>query len=384
MRAGRAWSVRVAACVCLTVAIAVGALVSSLPGTLTTARAAEGTFSTRASTLSDYRQRVRQALDLTIAARPHVAGSAAVVEQLAIKIDELLPPIEVVEVGGQDVLVDNSMLRSIVESLHVGGGTPDMRVREVQRMQEHLSSLAVAVGDGQPSTLAQDPAALKALLVAQSQASDPALSRRLSEWIDAVIVWIGAQLDRITSTPSGGLLAEVLRWIVIIVVVGLLGLGAWRVLKRVLGSLAGADRAVPSQADILAMGPLEEPLPPDALGYADELAGDGRFREAVRALMRGSVRALRHAGWLYRTRARTTAELLYLLHDAPPEVVAPMRSLSIEFDRAWYGHRDPGRAGFSGSRDDYLRLSAAIDRAGGWGDPADSRGTDPVDTERPS
>ena len=357
--------------------VLVAAFLATLAWGQVAARAAEGTFSSKAATLEDYRGRVRKALDLTIAAHPQVAGSAAVAEDLGVAVDELLPPIEVVAVEGKDVLVDNSMLRSMIESLHAGG-PPEMRVREVGRMQEHLESLWVAVGDGQPITIPQDPAALKALLAAQTQASDPGLSRRISEWLDSVILWIGDQLGRVTSTPSGALLAEVLRWIVIIVVVGLLGLGAWRVFEKVRASLSAADQAIPTQADILAMGPLEEPLPADALGYADELAQEGRFREGVRALMRGSVRSLRHTGWLYRTRARTTAELLYLLEEAPPAITTPMRSLGRAFDRAWYGDRDPGADGFSRSRDEFVRLTAALDDRGDAGAaPGDDAPRDP-------
>lgn len=327
------------------------------------ARADEATFSEQTSTLADYRDRVRRALDVTIAAHDGVPYSASASEDLAIRVDELLPPIEVVLVDGRGVLVDNSMLRSMVESLRAAR-SPGQRLHLADRMEEHIASLAVAVGTGDGAKIGSDPAALRALLAGRTAPGDEGISKTLSEWIDALLAWIGTQWGNVTSSPGGAFLTELIRWAVIVTLVGLLTFLAYRVFERVRSSLAAADSAVPTVGDIASMTPFEEALPADALAYADDLAGEGDFRDAVRALMRGSVRALRHAGWLYRTRARTTGELLYLLEGAPATIDGPMRGLALEFDRVWYGHRDPGPTGFARAREYYLRLTEALARRG--------------------
>jgi hypothetical protein len=56
--------------------------------------------------------------------------------------------------------------------------------------------------------------------------------------------------------------------------------------------------------------------------------------------------------------------------------------MSREFDRAWYGHRDPGAAGFAGSREQYVRLEEALERGAGWPDADTARGRDDGDRRR--
>ncbi len=340
---------------------------AALCATAPPARAADAYAPDPPSTVADFRARVHEAAALVRTSYAGAVRSQTAGQDLAYRIDELLPPLEVVRAGTQDVTLDNSVLRSLLDHLR-NSTTPDGRTAALQQLTDHLASLELAVGTGPAKTLPQDRAALDKLVAGQTANEDPALSRRVAEFFDAILTAIGKMWATVTANPGGQLIAEALRWLVIIALLAVLGLAGWWIFRRVTATLASADAAAPGAGpDDAALS--DEPLPHDALAYADGLAGSGRFRDAVRALMRGSVRSLRHAGLLKRTRARTTGELLRQLAGAPDDVVAPMRSLSSEFDRAWYGRRDPGSAGFAGAREGYVALVGAVERA----DAQDSR-----------
>ncbi len=327
------------------------------------ARAAERSYAETASSLQDYRARVVQAGVLArdsagVATRSQAAGQA-----VAFRIDELLPAVEMVRVGGRDVTIDNSVMRSLLERLR-GSPTPDGRAQAIALLTEHFSSLRAAVGSGDVASLPQDRGALDRLLAGQAANEDPAFGRRVSRFLDGILAAIGKMWGDVTATPGGRFLADALRWLVVGSLALLLVIAFWWVARRIGRAVAAADAATPA-GEGAEHSLSDELLPADALAFADELAGGGRFRDAVRALMRGSVRALRHSGLLRRTRARTTGELLGQLAGAPVGVTRPMRSLASGFDRAWYGAHDPGPQGFRDARAQYVSLAGALVEAGG-------------------
>ena len=324
--------------------------------------AAETTVPDRTSSLDDYRERILKAQAVVRDGYRTAIGSASAAQEIAFSVDEDLPAIEVVVVGGRRITVDNSVLRSLVERVR-SSPTPDGRQQALTQMSDHLASLLAAVGTGRQTDVPQDRPALDRILAAQAMNQDPAVSRRIGELIDRVIQWIGERWGAVTGTPAGRLLADALWWVVVLTLAALLALAVWQVVRRVRRALASSDPAHAGHGAAAAEAS-EEPLPADALAHADGLASKGRFRDAVRALMRGSVRTLRHAGLLRRTRARTTSELLGQLAGADVAVAGPMRGLAVRFDRAWYGQSDPGPDGFGEARREYEALAAALAEVG--------------------
>jgi hypothetical protein len=375
---GAAWrATLVAAVAALFVLAAVAGWTPSGPGApaLRRAFAAETSVPDRASTLDDYRERILKARAVVKRDYQMAVVSASAAEQIAFSVDEFLPAVEVVTAGDQRITVDNSVLRSLIERVR-SSPTPDGRQQALTQMSDHLASLLAAVGTGPQATIPQDRAALDRLLAGQAMNQDPAISRRIAEMVDRVIKWIGERWGSVTATPGGRLLADVLWWAIVLILVLLLLLLAWQVVLRIRAAFASSSPAMAGTGSS-APAVLEEPLPADALAHADGLASKGRFRDAVRALMRGSVRSLRHAGLLRRTRARTTSELLRQLAGADAAVLAPMRGLSARFDRAWYGQADPGPRGFGEARREYEALAAALAESGSVGErTADAAGED--------
>jgi hypothetical protein len=338
------------------------------------ASAAETAVPDRVAPLEEYRDRIRKAQAVVRDGYRTAIVSASAAQEIAFSVDEYLPAIEVVAVGGRRITVDNSVLRSLVERVR-SSPTPDGREQALTQMNDHLASLLAAVGTGARSGIPEDRAALERLLAGQAMNRDPAISRRISEMVDRVVQWIGERWGAVTATPAGRFLADALWWAIVLILVLLLGLLSWQAVVRIRAALASSDPAASVGGPSGTAAP-EEPLPADALSHADGLASHGRFRDGVRALMRGSVRALRHAGLLRRTRARTTSELLGQLAGADTAVLTPMRGLSVRFDRAWYGHADPGPAGFDEARREYEALAGALaglesaeERIGGSPDP---------------
>jgi hypothetical protein len=122
-------------------------------------------------------------------------------------------------------------------------------------------------------------------------------------------------------------------------------------------------------------------LPPDQLPdvpaavmelSADELAAQGRYREAVRQRLRAIVRDLverqvveHHPGW-------TVTELARMAGAARPATATPLAVACDVFSRIWYGQRPA-----SADDDAAMRKSAAEVRAFLNGEP-DRRGVDTI------
>jgi Domain of unknown function (DUF4129) len=89
---------------------------------------------------------------------------------------------------------------------------------------------------------------------------------------------------------------------------------------------------------------------PAGASYADRLAAEGRFAEAVRQRLRDVVGDLVAAGVLAPQPGWTAAELAAVAAGQRPTVTGPMgRSVEV-FSEIWYGDRPAGRA-----QDDHMR-----------------------------
>ena len=92
---------------------------------------------------------------------------------------------------------------------------------------------------------------------------------------------------------------------------------------------------------------------------ADQLAGQGRYAEAVRERLRAMVRTLIDRGVLEHRPGMTVAELARAATRTRPEVDGPLGTAGSIFSDLWYGQR-PARA----EHDERMReLAADLDRA---------------------
>lgn len=106
----------------------------------------------------------------------------------------------------------------------------------------------------------------------------------------------------------------------------------------------------------------EEALRTDEwLARADELERGGRFREAVRCLYLAVLMRLDDAGIVYFDRYQTNWEHLRRIEvsNAPDNV--GYRRLTQEFDHIWYGERPATAEHCADFRNEYLRLTRALD-----------------------
>jgi hypothetical protein len=104
-------------------------------------------------------------------------------------------------------------------------------------------------------------------------------------------------------------------------------------------------------------------LPDDPLEYARLLERQGQHREAVRVLYGGAARHLVESGLVARMRTRTNHEMLRDVARSAPSLAPSFEHLTDDFERAWYGHADPGAAGFVSAIGVYEQLVADAPRA---------------------
>jgi hypothetical protein len=299
-------------------------------------------------------------------------GQAAVAVKAAADITRLLPSTEWVDTGTATVQVDDSVLRTYTLRLEVAVDAATRR-RTATQIRQYLTSLASA--NGAPGdVLRSDPAALKALLAEGTSPAQKSLADYLSEWVakftDAITKWLVANLG----ARGASVTLNVALWVVILALAALVAFLLVRAMARVRRSVAARDAAALALTSPVVAA--AEGLPDDILGHADSLAGEGRFRDAVRALFGGAARELVDRGLLRRTRTRTDAELLADVAPAAPAVTPPLRALTDDFEVAWYGQVDPRETGFNAARARYGEVLEVIAEAAVSASDAAARAAD--------
>jgi hypothetical protein len=313
-------------------------------------RAAEGV-----SDADDFRRRVEQAYEIAQSSTTLVETESEA-DELVGRIAGLLPGAERVRYEDRVVEVDDSVLAARLAELDVAP-TPEVRRTAVERVAEHLRSLRAAVGARGGEPVPEDPETLSALL-ATGEEGEPGfladLVRRALEWLESLFGGI-----EFSQSSGSELLIQAVLWLVGI---GLGGLLVWLLSRAVRARRARREGAKPGEDDTPAIVPAAEGLPRDALSYADELARDGRFRDALRALFGGAAREIVRAGIVRQTRTLTNGELLRAVRPGSSTVHVPLAALAGAFDVSWYGHADPGPRGYAAARDLYeavLRATGA-------------------------
>lgn len=308
-------------------------------------------------TLAAYADRVDRAHAVAERALPKMADERTA-HDVAAQVNTLLPAVENVRVGDNVVRVDNSIVRSLVASL-------DSAVRRGKRhdagvqLERHLASLRLAVGDGELTPLPSDRAALDRLVERAGPTEDP-FAKLMADVVERIGEWLSDRFDAVASRPGAGLAFRVTLYVILALLVALVawtGLRVWRSMRL---AMAAREREHVERLQPVPVVPAAEGLPPDILRYADSLAREGRFREAVRALFGGAALALVERGVVSQTRTRTNRELLGEVKPAAPQAEAPLRDLCRAFEWAWYGHVDPGESGFSAAREMYGAVLRAV------------------------
>lgn len=322
------------------------------------AHASEG-----ASTLADYRRRVDMAYAIATERLGDAWREELASQQAAAEINTLLPGTERVAVGTRTIDVDNSVTRSLIARLDASKSAQVRRDTSADILA-HLGSLKAAV-DAADGPARHDEALLARLLARSDLSSRPTLSDEFAKLIERLTRWLQEWFARIMRRRGVTTASDIGVGVVIVALCALLVFAVAQVVRSLTASLARHDERILAEraADDAAVVSAAEGLPPDALAYADELAAAGRFREAVRALFGGAARTLVDLGLLRSTRTRTNAELLGDLAPAAPPVLPPMTELSDGFERAWYGHADPGQEGFAEARTRYLESMRGAERA---------------------
>jgi hypothetical protein len=301
--------------------------------------------------VTEARSLVQQRLP-TIDQRP-VAG------EVVSKVIVLLPVAERVQLDGNVITVDHGLLRALLAKLDVSHQAATRRELGGQIL-EYLTSLEAAMPAPSATGVPSDPAALRRLVAAQRPKPDNSALARLVEWVNEVLAKIARWFADSALAPSSGPVATT-AWMIVLGGALLLALwGAWRVALAWRRTVRARDIAS-AEEPALPVVAAEADLPADVLGYAETLAREGRFRDAVRALFGGAARRLADAGMLTRTRTRTNAELLAEVPATTP-VRPPLADLTGEFEVAWYGHVEPDRGGYGSAKTHYEQVVQALER----------------------
>ncbi len=314
-----------------------------------------------ATAVEDYRDRVataRAAVEAYIETGAIEGGG-----DVAIAVFTALPSIERVRMGETEVMVDNSVLRTLVARIDVSRD-PERRLEIATDMAHHLASIERSLPGGSDRPPASDPDALARLLEdSRAQVRSP-----VAEMLGDLIDRLGEAFERWqASLAESDSASRTWSFAVGAIVVGLVLVLLWvayRVVRGVLGAAARRGPALAGAADgAYPVVAHEAEIPADVVAFAASLAAAGRFAEAVRALFGGAARLLAEHGHVTRTRTRTNGELLAEVRVALPQVAGTLGGLAGSFERAFYGHVDPGEDGYRDALAAYATLRAQMDAA---------------------
>jgi hypothetical protein len=186
----------------------------------------------------------------------------------------------------------------------------------------------------------------------QIPAAKTSVFELIGDYLRRAINWLGEKLERIVDwilklwpkRQKGEervfLGMPVVVWIVTLLVVATVAFVAAYVLRR--SRYRGSAPAV-SAAPALSRRD-EDPLSRDANeweAYAAQLAGNGRFREAIRAWYHAVLVTLYRTGVVHYRKGRTNWEYVRTLS---PDLAWRPRFVTItrEFEREWYGRHEAG------------------------------------------
>jgi hypothetical protein len=307
-------------------------------------------------TVAQFASRLDSARGL-VAAQKAGLDTTSAASALADGVDALLPASLSVAEGTRTISVDLSGVVASTREIRAAGTTAGRRAA-AGRLATRLDSMRAAVADI-PGAAADpsDPAALRDLVAAvphSSSAGDDWLNAQIQKFLE----WVSKLLDSITpSTWGGNAGAARATMVVVLAIPVLLALivlvRALRTRRRRATAGTGPAAAAPSGTPAVAAA---ADLPADALGYARRLAAAGEHRDAVRALYGGAARHLVEEGAVSRMRTRTNREMLRDVTASAPAAAVPFEALTGDFERAWYGHADPGADGFERARGAYIRV----------------------------
>ena len=328
---------------------------------------------------AEFARRIDQARTLVGAQKAGLDTTTAA-SALADGVDALLPATLGVAEGTRTLAVDLGGVADATGQIRIAETTAARRAA-AGRLLVRLDALQAAVSRG-PATSASDPSDPEALR--QMVSALPRSSTTADDWLNAqiqkLLEWITQVLDRMAPASAGSNAAAARVTMVLVIAIPVLL--ALIVLVRALRTrrrraTAGAQPDFEPPPGLPAVAAAAD-LPADALGYAMRLAAAGAHRDAVRALYGGAARHLVEGGAVSRMRTRTNREMLRDVVAAAPAAAPAFEELTCEFERAWYGHADPGTAGFDHAREEYVRvIGAARDAA-----PAPAVVTDPDAGER--
>jgi hypothetical protein len=300
----------------------------------------------------EYADRVSTAADVATESRL-AAGGAQEAQELASRLEELLPPGEEVRFGEVVLETDDAVLHAQIAKLRAAGSSEERR-EYAESIATHLATLRRDVlAEGARGEPPADPDALEELL-RPAQIDREALRERIARMAEAFARWFAERWMGLGGAGETGV--WVARVVIGAILLALLVLAVWVVRRVVLtlrASRPSRTRRHRTPETVEPIVPAAEGLPEDALAHAEELALQGRLRDAVRALFGGAARSLVERGWLEQTRTLTNAELLAEVRPQAPRAYTPLASLSGVFEKAWYGRLDPTPEGFERARQDY-------------------------------
>lgn len=241
-----------------------------------------------------------------------------------------LNAIKSVALPGGETLVVQPLLASATD-------TP-LTVAETQtRLTLLVDQLSAAPGDDTTARLA----VLATILQRPAFVGQESLWDRFWRWLRQWLPDLFSEQESASGTSWLGTWATVLGWVIlgIAAVLLILLLSLW--LQNLLAGFvqSDADRAVGAAVDA------EPQTAAQARQQAQQLAGAGSFREAVRRMYLAALLTLHERNLLHYDRSNTNREVLATVRNQPA-LHAQLQPLVETFDDVWYGIQEPDRATF--------------------------------------
>jgi hypothetical protein len=301
--------------------------------------------SQRAAPLSDYRERVRRAFELSEKlALVYEGKDEEEPEGWFEDVGELLPASERVEWGGRFVEVDNSWVHEALGPLDSEGDDEKVaaelralagRLRALEARLRELDAAAQADVDRDAERGRLNSILRRPEFDRQAPKQRGALERMIQEFVE----WLNSLFPKRTRVAPGGS-PRVSRWT--LVLVGGLCLAVLAYLARVIWLRRGTGRRPPVRGARVVLGERLEAdqTAADLLEDAERLARAGELRGAIRKAYVALLCELGDRGVLRLAQHKTNRDYLDAVRRAArPALYTELLPLTNAFELYWYGLR---------------------------------------------
>lgn len=316
--------------------------------------------------LKEYHRHVQQAvtaLDALGQSDENETTNAYSVRDAAtlLQVRSLLPPAETIEVDGASLSIDNAWLHD--ELGKYAADTSVARYELLKRITERVKALDERLEEFEKAAIVADSGKADAnrrlaeILKRPEYAQQVQQKNALTRLLERLIKWIASWFPKPKPLSLGGvgILTQIIKWVVILLALGVLAYVLKMFLPRLLSNRSPRKKGKGKARIVLGETLAPDQTALDLLAEAEALARRGELRAAIRRAYIALLVELGDRKVISLAQYKTNRDYLRAMREIEP-LYRNVKQLTDSFERHWYGL-------VQADETDWLRFRSAYNQA---------------------